>query len=274
MNGLRACAKKGFADWLAGSAADVVGVQEVRALPEQLPAEITRPEGYDVRFSSAKRKGYSGVGLFSRRSPTSLDTELGVKRFDVEGRVQIARFGKLVVANIYFPNGNGKERDNSRVPYKLAFYRKLLERLEELRRKRYRVLVMGDFNTAHTEIDLARPKQNRKTSGFLPKECAEFDRWVDAGWGRHLSQLRKRGWTLQLVESAVGGPSPKHRLAHRLHPRRRVRRSGHREECQAGQSADQSRYSTRRFHDVSPALVEIIHASFVPTFGRRGFSAA
>ena len=87
-----------------------------------------------------------------------------------------------MVANVYFPNGNGKERDNSRVPFKLEFYRALFETLERLRRSGRRVLVMGDFNTAHREIDLARPRENRETSGFLPEERAELDRWLARGW--------------------------------------------------------------------------------------------
>ncbi len=182
VNGLRACAKKGFGDWLAGSGAEIVGVQEVRAAPEQIPRELSRPEDWHTSFSSAERRGYSGVGLYARRAPDSIDTALEEARFDSEGRVQIARFGRLAIANVYFPNGNGKDRDNSRVPYKLDFYRRLFERLQRLRRAGVRVLVMGDFNTAHREIDLARPKENRGTSGFLPEECAEIDRWMDAGW--------------------------------------------------------------------------------------------
>jgi exodeoxyribonuclease-3 len=105
-----------------------------------------------------------------------------VKSFDVEGRLQIARFGALWVVNGYFPNGSGKERDNSRVPYKLQFYRKVFSTLKPLIASGERVLVVGDFNTAHREIDLARPKQNEKTSGFLPEERAELDRWIRAGW--------------------------------------------------------------------------------------------
>ena len=182
VNGLRACAKKGFGAWLSRSRAEVVGLQEVRALPEQLPPEVAQPKRWHTHFSPAERKGYSGVGLFSRRAPDRVDTSLGVARFDVEGRVQIARFGRLVVANVYFPKGSGNERDNSRVPYKLDFYRALFERLQRLRRGGARVLAMGDFNTAHREIDLARPKQNEKNSGFLPEERAELDRWMDAGW--------------------------------------------------------------------------------------------
>ena len=181
VNGLRACARKGFARWLGRSGAEIVGVQELRSTPEQLPKNLQSPKNWHTHFSPAERKGYSGVGLFARRAPDAVDTRLG-EHFDSEGRIQIARFGRLVVANGYFPNGNGKLRDNSRVPYKLAFYRSLFERVEAIRRSGYRVLVMGDFNTAHREIDLARPKDNQRTSGFLPSEREELDRWLAAGW--------------------------------------------------------------------------------------------
>ena len=182
VNGLRACAKKGFARWLGRSGAEIVGLQEVRATPDQVPDNLRSLKSWHADFSAAERKGYSGVALYTRRAPDRIDTTLGEARFDCEGRVQIARFGRLVVANIYFPNGNGKGRDNSRVPFKLDFYRTLFDRLQRLRRGGARILVMGDFNTAHREIDLARPKQNRQTSGFLPEECAEIDRWLGAGW--------------------------------------------------------------------------------------------
>jgi len=133
-------------------------------------------------YTAPERRGYSGVGLLSRREPISVETSLGEERFDTEGRVQIARYGRLVVANGYFPNGSGKNRDNSRIPYKLDWYRALFDKLQRLRRGGYRVIVMGDFNTAHREIDLARPKANVKTSGFCPEEREELDRWISAGW--------------------------------------------------------------------------------------------
>lgn len=182
VNGLRACAKKGFASWLSRSRAQIVGLQEVRALPEQLPPEVGAPSRWHTHFSPAERLGYSGVALYSREAPSRVQTSLEEARFDAEGRVQIARFGRLVVANAYFPKGSGRDRDNSRVPYKLDFYRALFDRLQRLRRGGARLLVMGDFNTAHREIDLARPKGNKDTSGFLPEERAELDRWIAAGW--------------------------------------------------------------------------------------------
>ncbi len=182
VNGLRACDRHGFRRVLRRLGPDVFGVQEVRARPEQLEPALRRPRGWNTHFVAAERPGYSGVGLYSRRPPDAVETSLGEARFDREARVQIARFGRLVIANAYFPNGSGRDRDHSRVPYKLAFYRRLFEVLQARRRAGYRVLVMGDFNTAHEEIDLARPRQNHGTSGFLTRERDELRRWIDAGW--------------------------------------------------------------------------------------------
>ena len=181
VNGIRACAKKGFGKFLKGANADLIGVQEVRAFPDQIPDEVRSPRGWHGYFSPAERPGYSGVGLYSRQPADAVETVLGESRFDVEGRLQIARFGRLSVFNVYFPKGSGRDRDNRRVEYKLDFYRAVFERMQALRR-RGPVFVIGDYNTAHNEVDLARPKDNVKNSGFLPKERAELDRWVAAGW--------------------------------------------------------------------------------------------
>ena len=182
VNGLRACAKKGFLDFLHGSGADVVAVQEVRAFPHQLDRAVAAPDGWHATFSPAERPGYSGVGIYSRAAPTAVETSLGDPAFDAEGRLVVARFGRrLAVASVYFPKGSGRERDNSRVPYKLAFYAAVFDRLQALRRH-CPVLVAGDYNTAHEDIDLARPASNRRSSGFLPEERAELTRWREAGW--------------------------------------------------------------------------------------------
>ncbi len=181
VNGLRACVKKGFMHFLEASGADVVGVQEVRALPTQLPPDVRSPAGWHAAFAPAQRLGYSGVAVYSREPPTRVETHLGIDEYDVEGRLLIAHFGRLAIASVYFPKGSGTNRDNSRVPYKLGFYRAVFERLQVVRR-RGPVYVMGDYNTAHTELDLARPRTNLRTSGFLPEERAEMQRWIDAGW--------------------------------------------------------------------------------------------
>ena len=182
VNGLRACTRKGFVPWLHGTSADVVAVQEVRAREEQLTEDVRRPHDWHAHFVAAERPGYSGVGLFSRQPPDNVETALDIPEFDVEGRLQIATFGALTVCNGYFPNGSGPNRDHSRIPYKLRFYRRLFEVLESQRAAGDRILVMGDFNTAHEDIDLARPKQNAKTSGFTPAEREELDRWLRSGW--------------------------------------------------------------------------------------------
>ena len=184
VNGLRAVMQKGFLDWLNQCGADVVGLQETRVTLDQLEDARTtlQKAGWHLVLNPAERKGYSGTALLSRRPPDELKQSLGASEFDVEGRIQLARFGRLLVVNGYFPNGNGKDRDHSRIPYKLAFYRRLFEQLECARAAGEPILVMGDFNTAHREIDLARPKENQKTSGFTPVEREELDRWLKSGW--------------------------------------------------------------------------------------------
>jgi exodeoxyribonuclease-3 len=181
VNGLRACHRKGFLEFLEKSGADVLGLQEVRAFPEQLAPELRQPPGWHTAFAPAERPGYSGVAVYCRQQPDRVDTLLGVERFDVEGRFIVAHFGRLAIASVYFPKGSGRDRDNSRVPYKLEFCATVFERIEKLRR-RGPVLIVGDFNTAHEAIDLARPKGNAKSSGFLPEERAEMTRWLSAGW--------------------------------------------------------------------------------------------
>jgi exodeoxyribonuclease-3 len=192
VNGLRAAAKKGFLDWLGSARGQVVSLQETRALPEQLEDHVRKPARWHTHFHAAERKGYSGVATFSRKRPDYVQTSLGADEFDREGRFLRTDIGSLVVVNGYFPNGNGKDRDNSRIPYKLEFTRKVRELLQPEVEKGRPILVMGDFNTAHTDIDLARPRQNRnKTSGFFDEECAELDNWVNAGWVdtfRHFEQ--------------------------------------------------------------------------------------
>ncbi len=181
VNGLRACARKGFLDFLESSEADIVCLQEVRALPEQLDDHLREPAGWHTVFAPAERKGYSGVAIYSRQPPTRTESGLGVSEYDLEGRYLLAHFGRTAVASVYFPKGSGKDRDNSRVGYKLGFYSKVFDRIQQLK-KRGPVFVTGDYNTAHEVIDLARPKTNVKSSGFLPEERAEMTRWVEAGW--------------------------------------------------------------------------------------------
>jgi exodeoxyribonuclease-3 len=182
VNGLRACHGKGFCDWLARCDGSLVAVQEVRAAEGQLPDEVRHAPGWHTHFHAAQKPGYSGVGLFSRQPWAEVSIATGESRFDDEGRLQFASFGPLLVVNGYFPNGNGVQRDLSRIPYKLDFYRKVFDRLAGDFATGRPIVVLGDFNTAPEAIDLARPKANEDTSGFRPEERAEVRRWLDAGW--------------------------------------------------------------------------------------------
>ncbi|MCP4895726.1 MAG: exodeoxyribonuclease III, partial [bacterium] len=133
VNGLRACGRKGFADWLAEEQPDVLGLQEVRALPEQLDKELREPDNYETHFHPAERKGYSGVALFSKVTPKAVTLGgLGEERFDIEGRLIIADYGDFLFYTGYFPNGG---HDLSRVPYKLDFSEAVLQHAEEQRRQ-------------------------------------------------------------------------------------------------------------------------------------------
>lgn len=179
VNGYRAAWKKGFADWLAISEADVVCIQETKAWPEQLTKAQLNPLGWHSAFAQAEKKGYSGVATFSRAEPDRVQVGFGDPEFDSEGRVVITEHQGVLVANIYFPNG---KRDQTRLDYKMAFYNKTLEYFSALRDQGKKIVVCGDYNTAHKEIDLARPKANEDTSGFLPIERAWLDQWIEAGF--------------------------------------------------------------------------------------------
>ena len=179
INGIRAAETKGFGEWLAAEDADLVFVQEIKAMEEQVPAALREPPGWSAWFHPAERKGYSGVAVYARQDPDEVQKGMGDPRFDCEGRVIGVRYGKLWVFGNYFPNGGqGPER----VAYKLDFYAAMLERMNALRDSGHDVVVTGDYNTAHKEIDLARPKENEETSGFLPEEREWVQRYIDEGW--------------------------------------------------------------------------------------------
>ncbi|MDX1616194.1 MAG: exodeoxyribonuclease III [Candidatus Promineifilaceae bacterium] len=172
VNGLRAAARKGFLDWLAETQPDILTVQETKCRPEQLTAAVREPAGYHSFWAAAERKGYSGVGLYTRQAPRQVQIGLGIPRYDREGRTIVAEYDQFVLLAAYFPNGG---RDHSRVPYKIAYKRDFLAACEGWRASGKGVIFCGDVNTAHRPIDLARPRQNRDRTGFLPQERA----WID-----------------------------------------------------------------------------------------------
>jgi len=179
VNGVRAIHRKGFLPWLAETAPDILCLQETKAQAAQLPAALAQPAGYHSFWHGAERKGYSGTALLSREEPLAVQFGLGREEFDQEGRTIIAEYPAFTLINCYFPNGS---RDHSRVPFKLAFYDAFLEKCQQLRQQGQAVVFCGDINTAHREIDLAHPKANQKTTGFLPEERAWLDKVVEAGY--------------------------------------------------------------------------------------------
>jgi len=178
VNGLRAVAGKGFAEWLAGCGADVVGIQETK-LQTHHEEGVPDIPGYKACFaSSTVKKGYSGVGVYYRPQPLMVRSELPDPRFTGEGRLLHLEYPAFHFLNVYFPNG---QMGPHRLEYKLAYYDAFLAYAEGLRAQKP-IVACGDFNTAHTELDLKNPKSNAKSSGFLPEERAWLDRFIQAGY--------------------------------------------------------------------------------------------
>lgn len=179
VNGYRAVWKKGFFDWLEKEKPDVLCLQETKAWREQLKREQLKPLDYESYFSQPERKGYSGVATFSRHPVECCSYGFGVEEFDREGRVLITKHNGIILANIYFPNG---KQNKDRLQYKMDFYHQTLDFFKDLKDKGKRIIVTGDYNTAHKRIDLEHPQQNEKTSGFLPIEREWIDQWIEAGF--------------------------------------------------------------------------------------------
>ena len=179
MNGYRAVLKKGFGEFLLSAKPDILGLQEVKSLPDQLADKDREFPGYRHAWNGAERKGYSGVAAFFSKEPQGVANGLGAAHFDSEGRVITLEYAGFYLLNVYFPNGGqGPER----LAYKLEFYETFLLHIEKLRRTGKAVVFCGDVNTAHNEIDLARPKENAGNSGFMPIERAWLDKITGLGW--------------------------------------------------------------------------------------------
>jgi exodeoxyribonuclease-3 len=180
-NGLRATVKQGhFMPLFSFNNPDIVCLQETKCEPEQLDVDTRNLKGYNSYFSYSKlRKGYSGVAIYSKIKPENVEYGIGIKEFDDEGRTLVAYYKDFVLINCYFPNGGGGPE---RLKYKLEFYDAFLEFINKLKKQGKDVIFCGDVNTAHEEIDLARPKANEENTGFLPIERAWMDELVNNGW--------------------------------------------------------------------------------------------
>lgn len=180
LNGIRSAAKKGFLEWLPKQDADIVCVQELKAQAADMAPEMLAPDGYHGYFHYAEKKGYSGVGLYSRRKPDRVIEGIGVAEFDAEGRYVQADFGNLSVISVYAPSGSSSpERQEA----KFRFMDEFFPHLKKLIASGREIIVCGDWNIAHKEIDLKNWKSNQKNSGFLPEERAWMTQVFDElGW--------------------------------------------------------------------------------------------
>lgn len=180
VNGVRANHKKGAWQWLIDESPDIFMLQETKAHPDQMPDEVRDPLGYFPYFDHSKaKKGYSGVALYSKIQPLHVEHGLGIEEFDQEGRTIIADFGEYVVITSYFPNGGGGQ---DRLDYKMRYYDAFLKMINKYRRQGKSVIFCGDVNTAHTEMDIARPKENSNRTGFLPIEREWIDKVIKDGF--------------------------------------------------------------------------------------------
>lgn len=179
VNGIRAALGKNALDWAFDRHPDVLCLQEIKARPDQLTEAQQRRAGYGVTWNPAQRAGYSGVATYYSASPLDVERGLSEERFDIEGRVIRTRHPDFLLFNIYFPNG---QRGRDRVDYKLDFYARLLDICDDLHAKGENIIITGDFNTAHMPIDLRNPKENEKTSGFLPEEREWVQKFLDHGF--------------------------------------------------------------------------------------------
>ncbi len=180
VNGIRAIQKKGFVDWTLKEHPDILCLQETKAHPDQLTDDLLNINDYKSFFSaSTVKKGYSGVAVYTKSNPIKVEYGFGIPRFDDEGRILVLDYKDFVLINIYFPNG---KMSPERLQYKMDFYEAFLDYANGLVKQGKKLIICGDVNTAHKEIDLARPKENEKISGFLPIEREWMDKFFSNGY--------------------------------------------------------------------------------------------
>jgi len=178
VNGIRAVANKEALKWIDERDTDVLCLQEIKALPEQIPSNLFNKDFLELDINSAEKKGYSGTAIFSS---IKSDSTSNAEHIDLlnEGRIIEKHFGDTILFNVYFPNG---QKNEDRLKYKMEFYDKFLQHCEQLKENGKSIIICGDVNTAHREIDLKNPKSNSKISGFLPIERAWIDKLIDHGY--------------------------------------------------------------------------------------------
>jgi len=188
VNGIRAAIKKGFFDWLKTNPADIICLQETKATQHDVDVKQLEALGYYHCWFSAQKKGYSGVAIFSKQKPTAVALGHNNKQSDEEGRVIQADFGDIRIINAYFPSGtSGEERQE----YKYQWLKEFEEYISNLRKEKSKLVLLGDYNIAHEEIDIHDPKGNKKSSGFLPEERKWMTDFLSNGWVDTFRHLHK-----------------------------------------------------------------------------------
>jgi len=178
VNGIRAALNKGFAEWLKVSQADVICIQEIKALKEQVDTKVLEDLGYHHFWFSAQKKGYSGVAIFSKIKPNKVEYGSGIDHMDFEGRIIRADFDKVSIMSLYLPSGTNIDR----LEYKFKFMDEFQDYINELKKEYPNLIICGDYNICHEAIDIHDPVRNKKVSGFLPEERAWLDGFINSGF--------------------------------------------------------------------------------------------
>lgn len=214
LNGIRAASRRGLQNWLEKEPADIFCFQEIRAEKQQIPPGLQERKDYCTYFNPALKKGYAGTALFTQKKPLSLKKSLNWQKFDQEGRMIEAEYQNFILINLYLPNG-GRKQEN--MDYKLKSYDCLLGYLKKIISRKKPIILAGDFNVAHSEIDLARPQANKKNTMFTPSERKKIDQLIALGfkdswrqlnsepghytWWSHFAKARARniGWRIDYI---------------------------------------------------------------------------
>ncbi len=177
VNGIRSAYRKGLLNFINKEKPDILCLQEIKAKKEDLPQNLLEIDDYRLIINPAEKKGYSGVAVFTKEKPISINKRLGLRRFDKEGRILELKYSKFILLNLYLPHGGRRKESLS---YKLKVYQKVFKGIKRLKNKN--IILIGDFNIAHKEIGLARPKNNKNNIMFTPKEREQIDKLLDLGF--------------------------------------------------------------------------------------------
>lgn len=188
VNGIRAVVEKGFLKWFKNVKVDILCLQEIRAQTGQIPFKLIKPDNYQVFLSPAQKKGYAGVAVYTKQKPLKAEIKLGMERFDKEGRMLHLKYSNFDLINFYLPHG-GRQKEN--LDYKIEIYQRIFKYLKKIKNKN--IILIGDFNIAHQEIDLARPKQNQNNTMFTLREREQIDKTIKIGFNDTFRHFYKKG---------------------------------------------------------------------------------